>query len=317
MSTVGARSTGRRVSVGALMAALLAACVAFQLNASMLSPALASIEEELGATAAEVGLTQTAFFTSAALFSLFLPRLGDLVGRKRVLACMVGLMTVGCVIAALAPNIPVLFVGRVVQGVSGPVVPLCLIMLRHEVREPKRYGTLMGVVTAVNGGVAGVDALAGGYLAEQYGFHSVFWAMAAVAVVATVLVPLLAPESRAQATGRMDWLGVALPRRLGRRDAHRAERGRQAGRGQLAADRDPGARLGRDVRGLLAGRGPRLASPGRDQAPPPAGDLGAAADDRAHHDRCVRRDERAAALARAGRAGQSRPERRASLLGGR
>jgi MFS family permease len=205
--TVGGQE--RRVPVAALMAALLSACVAFQLNASMLSPALASIEEELDATAAEVGLTQTAFFTAAALFSLFLPRLGDLVGRKRVLASIVGLMTVGCVIAALAPNIPVLFVGRVLQGVSGPVVPLCLIMLRHEVREPKRYGTLMGIVTAVNGGVAGIDALAGGYLAEEHGFHSVFWAMAAVAVAATLLVVLLAPESSAPSTGRMDWVGVA------------------------------------------------------------------------------------------------------------
>src|SRR3954454_24222398 len=190
------------------MAALLSACVAFQLNASMLSPALASIQKELGVTAAEVGLTQTAFFTAAALFSLFLPRLGDLVCRKRVLASMLGLMTVGCVIAALAPNIQVLFVGRVVQGGSGPVVPLCLIMLRHEVHDPKRYGTLMGVVTAINGGVAGVDALAGGYLAQEYGFHSVFWAMAAVSVVATVLVVLLAPESKAASTGRMDWVGV-------------------------------------------------------------------------------------------------------------
>ena len=35
-------SAGPRVAVGALMAALLSACVAFQLNASMLSPALAS-----------------------------------------------------------------------------------------------------------------------------------------------------------------------------------------------------------------------------------------------------------------------------------
>ena len=68
------------------MAALLAACVAFQLNASMLSPALTNIQEALGATSAEIGLTQTAFFTAAALFSLFLPRLGDLIGRKRVLA---------------------------------------------------------------------------------------------------------------------------------------------------------------------------------------------------------------------------------------
>ncbi len=204
--TTGA--TTPRVAVGTLMAALLSACVAFQLNASMLSPALATIQKELNVSAAAVGLTQTAFFTAAALFSLFLPRLGDLIGRKKVLTSMLGLMTLGCVIAALAPNIEVLFVGRVVQGVSGPVVPLCLIMLRHEVHEPKRYGTLMGIVTAVNGGVAGVDALAGGFLAQRYGFHSVFWAMAVVAALATALLFFFAPESRAETTGRMDWLGV-------------------------------------------------------------------------------------------------------------
>ena len=207
MSVAGPQH-GSRVSIAALMAALLSACVAFQLNASMLSPALATIEEELDATAAEVGLTQTAFFTAAALFSLFLPRLGDLVGRKRVLVAMLGLMTIGCVIAALATNIPTLFVARVVQGASGPTVPLCLIMLRQEVREPQRFGTLMGLVTAINGGVAGVDALAGGYLAESYGFGSVFWVMAAVAVLATAAVFLLAPESRADSTGPMDWPGV-------------------------------------------------------------------------------------------------------------
>ena len=207
MNAVGA-DRGHRVSVGTLMTALLAACVAFQLNASMLSPALASIQTELKVTPAAVGLTQTAFFTSAALFSLFLPRLGDLVGRKRVLTGMLAMMAVGCVVAAFAPNIAVLFVGRVVQGVSGPVVPLCLIMLRHEVREAKRYGMLMGVVTSVNGGVAGVDALGGGFLADHYGFHSVFWAMAVIAVIATVLVFLFSAESAADNRGRMDWLGV-------------------------------------------------------------------------------------------------------------
>ncbi|MDN5795416.1 MAG: MFS transporter [Intrasporangium sp.] len=190
------------------MAALLAACVAFQLNASMLSPALTTIEHELNTDAAAVGLTQTAFFTSAALFSLFLPRLGDIIGRKKVLSGMLAVMTLGCVIAALAPNINVLFVGRVVQGVSGPVVPLCLIMLRVEVPEPKLYGTLMGVLTAINGGIAGIDALAGGYLAESFGFAAIFWVMAVVAAIATLLMVFLAPESTAGTKERMDWLGV-------------------------------------------------------------------------------------------------------------
>jgi MFS family permease len=200
--------TIRRVNVGVLMAALLSACFAFQLNASMLSPALATIEKDLNADSAAVGLTQTAFFTSAALFSLFLPRLGDIVGRKKVLSGMLIVMTVGCVVSALAPTISVLFIGRVIQGVSGPVVPLCLIMLRVEVPDPKLYGTLMGVLTAINGGIAGVDALAGGYLAEGFGFASVFWTMAAVGAVASLLMILLAPESTAESGGRMDWIGV-------------------------------------------------------------------------------------------------------------
>ncbi len=204
------RPGGRPTRVGVLVAALLTACVAFQLNASMLSPALKSIEDSLGATSAEIGLTQTAFFTSAALFSLFLPRLGDVVGRRKVLAGMLALMAVGCVVAALAESVPMLFVGRVLQGASGPTVPLCLIMLRVEVTEPKRYGTLLGVITAVNGGVAGVDSLAGGFLADHHGFQAVFWAMAVVAVFATVLVATLSPESKAPAAHRMDWPGVGL-----------------------------------------------------------------------------------------------------------
>lgn len=201
---------GRPVRVGVLMAALLVACFAFQLNASMLSPALNSIEHTLHASSAEIGMTQTAFFTSAALFSLFLPRLGDLVGRRKVLVGMLALMAVGCVVAALANSVPMLFAGRVVQGVSGPTVPLCLIMLRVEVGEPKRYGTLLGVITAVNGGIAGVDSLAGGYLADHHGFSAVFWAMTLVAALGAVLVATLAPESCAASGTRMDWPGVLL-----------------------------------------------------------------------------------------------------------
>ena len=55
-------------SIVALMAALLVAIFAFQLNASMLSPALVAMEVELNTTAVEIGNTQTVFFTAAALF---------------------------------------------------------------------------------------------------------------------------------------------------------------------------------------------------------------------------------------------------------
>ena len=159
-------------SIVAVMAALLVAIFAFQLNASMLSPALVAMQNELSTTAVEIGNTQTVFFTAAALFSLFLPRLADLKGRRKVLCGMLLVTGIGCVISALAPNVEVLMIGRVLQGVAGPVVPLCLIMLHQRVTEDARYARLMAILTSVNGGIAGVDAILGGWLAGNFGVRS-------------------------------------------------------------------------------------------------------------------------------------------------
>ena len=198
-------------STAAVMTALLVACFAFQLNASMLSPALRLMAKELKTTDDVIGLTQTVFFTAAALFSLFLPRLGDMIGRRKLLTGMMALTAVGCALSALAGmtgSVALLFVGRVIQGVAGPTVPVCLIMLRVAVPDPKRYGTLLGVITAVNGGIAGVDALAGGWLAQNFGFGSVFWTMAVIAALAAVAVAFLTDESLVPGDHRMDWSGT-------------------------------------------------------------------------------------------------------------
>ncbi|MDJ0316716.1 MFS transporter [Arthrobacter sp. H35-MC1] len=190
------------------MIALLTACVAFQLNASMLSPALVTMGEELQTDQASIGLSQTWFFTAAAVFSLFLPRLSDIIGRKKVLIAMMVLMGIGSVISAMAPDITWLFVGRIIQGISGPTVPLCLIMLHSAVKDPKKYGALMGLITAVNGGIAGIDSFVGGYFAEHFGFRSIFWLMVVIAAIATVLIAVLAGESKPGEGTTMDWLGV-------------------------------------------------------------------------------------------------------------
>lgn len=78
-----ATQQGQGRSIASLMVALLVAIFAFQLNASMLSPALTTMERELATSSTNIALSQTVFFTAAALFSLFLPRLADMMGRKK------------------------------------------------------------------------------------------------------------------------------------------------------------------------------------------------------------------------------------------
>lgn len=197
-------------SIIVLMLALMIAIFAFQLNASMLSPALVTMQEQLHTSASAIALTQTIFFTAAALFALFLPRLADLIGRKKVLLGMLILTGIGCLISGLATNVGILMIGRILQGAAGPIVPLCLIMLHVRVTEGKRYAKLMAILTSVNGGIAGVDALAGGWLVSHGGFRSVFLTMALTAVLAVILVAIGTEESTAKQTPRMDWGGVVL-----------------------------------------------------------------------------------------------------------
>ncbi|OZG61360.1 multidrug ABC transporter [Bifidobacterium lemurum] len=208
-SSSSVRRNGGGKSVAFLMVAFLTATFAFQLNASMLSPALVTMQEELNTSATQIGLSQTVFFTSSALFSLFLPRLADLVGRKKVLLGMLLATVCGCSVAALAPNVPVLLLGRLLQGTAGPIVTLCMIMLHVRVPDEKQYTKLMAIITSVNGGIAGVDAIAGGWIAGTWGYRPIFWVMAGIGLLSTILVAIVADESKAEESNeRMDWPGV-------------------------------------------------------------------------------------------------------------
>lgn len=191
-----------------LMVVLVAAAVAFQLNASMLSPVLSTMAKELNTDEATVGLTQTAFFTAGALCGLFLPRLSDIVGRRKILLIMLTVMALGGVLAALAPNIGVLVVARALQGIAGPTIPMTLIILRSQVKNEMRLGTLLGLIAAINGGVAGVDVLVSGWMAENWGFRSVFWLIAIIGFIAVAMVAIWAPESKPSSDVKMDWLGA-------------------------------------------------------------------------------------------------------------
>lgn len=198
----------KNYSIIALMIALFVSIFSFQLNISMLSPALASMEYELHISQVQVGLIQTVFFTSAALFSLFLPRLADHIGRKKVLLGILTATVIGSFISAITSNIVILSIGRIMQGSSGPMMPLCLIMLRERVKDGKRYARLMAILTSVNGGIAGIDALVGGWMSSECGFRSIFWIMALIAVFAVFLVICTTEESKAVNNAKMDWFGV-------------------------------------------------------------------------------------------------------------
>lgn len=198
------------VNQAALLLGLVLAVIAFQLNATMLNPAVEQMQHELGATTAQIGYATALFFLSKAIFQVFMPRLSDMAGRRRILFVSLGLLVVGTVIAMLAPSVEWLYVGRLIQGACGPVFTIALLTLREAASSEKEYGTKLGLVIAINGGVAGVDVILGGWMADQWGFRSILAFTLVITLLALVATRLWVPESAPSRGSRMDWVGVAL-----------------------------------------------------------------------------------------------------------
>jgi predicted MFS family arabinose efflux permease len=207
-SSTVAQTTSDNPRIGTTMAALLCGVIAFQLNASMVAPAVPEIARRLNSTPSLVGISQTLFFLVGGIAGVVLTRYSDHAGRRKILIDSLAAMSVGTVVAMLAPNVAVLCAGRLLQGASGSVFQITYLILR-DILTPKQFGPALGLVTAISCGVGGADQFLGGMLSDHWGFRSIFLVILAVGIIAIALTVRYVPESTADSPGSMDWLGAA------------------------------------------------------------------------------------------------------------
>ncbi|WP_033400021.1 MFS transporter [Actinokineospora enzanensis] len=194
---------------GRLVLALVLAVAAFDINSTMLAPALPDVISQLHTSSGLVGLSQTLFFLFAAVGQVTLARLSDYLGRRPLLVLSMIVLIVGELACIFAPNIAVFLVGRSLQGISAASYTLSYLIMR-DVLPPKQFGRGLGIITAVSGGIAGLDVIIAGWVADAVGFRGIFLITLAVTVVALVALYRWVPDSRPSAGGKMDWKGAAL-----------------------------------------------------------------------------------------------------------
>jgi len=192
-----------------MVAALVLSVISFQLNATMLGPAFYDIETELGK--GSFAAMSTYFYLAGAVANVVLIRWSDYIGRKRVLLAIMALLCVGTVLCVVGTSLPVVLAGRVMQGACNVTFGLAFLIMRERL-SGATFGVCCGVVTSVNGGVAGVDALLGGFLADRFGYRSIFLLILVIGVGGIVFGWRAVPsdEPGRTASDRMDWVGAAL-----------------------------------------------------------------------------------------------------------
>jgi MFS family permease len=192
-----------------MVAALVLSVASFMLNATMLSPAIRDINAHLGTNA--FAAISSYFYLAGAIANVVLIRWSDYIGRKRVLLGILVMLSIGTLLCVFGTSLPVVVAGRVLQGASNITFGLTYLIMRERL-TPAMFGVCCGVISAVNAGVGGTDALLAGFLVDHFGYRAIFVLTLVVGFVALALgwKALPADESARAAAGRMDWLGAVL-----------------------------------------------------------------------------------------------------------
>jgi len=183
--------------------------IAFALGQTMIIPAIPDIKASLGATSSGVAWLVTAYFLTASISTPIAGRLGDMFGKRKLLAVSLGLFAAGSLLSAAGSSLEVIVAGRALQGLGGGVFPLSFGIIRDEFgaeRVPASIG-LLGSTAGVGGGI-GLPL--GGLIADTASVSWIFWISAALGVVAVVTTLLAVPESPLRSPGRVDVRGALV-----------------------------------------------------------------------------------------------------------
>jgi len=183
--------------------------LSFAVLQSLVAPALITIGRDLKASEANVSWILTAYLLSASVMTPILGRLGDMLGKRRVLIAVLSVLFLGTLIAAIAPNLTVLIIARVLQGAAGAVMPLSIAIVRDEIPHEKVAVTI-GLLSAIFGVGAGVGIVAAGPIVQHLSWHALFWIPLFLIAVALIGAIFGIPESPVRKPGQLDIPGATI-----------------------------------------------------------------------------------------------------------
>ncbi len=163
----------------------------------ILVPVLPLAAGDLQVSAGAIQLTITLYLFAVAGGQLLYGPVSDRLGRRPVLLVALFLYVVAGVVAALAPNLPVLIGARVLQAIGG-----CggLVLGRAVVRDSAAQGqaaSRMALLTMTQSLAPGIAPALGGYLGAWFGWRSIFVLLVAIGAFTLTATLLSLPETAA------------------------------------------------------------------------------------------------------------------------
>ncbi|CAM5731497.1 MFS transporter [Streptomyces fumanus] len=186
---------------GGVVATLALAGTVAAVMQTLVTPLIAELPQILDTTPSNAAWVVTVTLLVAGVCVPVSGRLGDLVGKRRMLlACAVPLVA-GSVVCALASSVVPMIVGRGLQGMGMGMVPLGIALLRDVVPAEKLSGSIALVSASMGiGGAIGLPLAAA--VAQYADWRALFWGSAGLALLIGALIFFVVPDVPAGARGQ-------------------------------------------------------------------------------------------------------------------
>jgi EmrB/QacA subfamily drug resistance transporter len=181
------------------------------LDITIVNVALPAIHRSLHASLSGLQWTIDAYTLVLASLLMLSGSTADRIGRRRVFQIGLATFSLGSLLCALAPSLPVLIGARVLQAIGGSMLnPVAMSIIRNVFTDPRERAQAIGVWGAMVGVSIAMGPVLGGVLVDTISWRAVFLVNFPIGVAAILLTARYVPESRAEHTRRIDPVGQLL-----------------------------------------------------------------------------------------------------------
>jgi EmrB/QacA subfamily drug resistance transporter len=194
-----------------ILASLLLASFAINLDTTIVNVALPTLVRELHATTTQLQWVVDAYNLVFGALLLTSGSLSDRLGRKGMLLGGLAVFGLSSLAGAFTTTPSALIAARAVMGLGAAMIfPATLSVIANVFTERRERALSIGMWGASAGVAIAVGPIVGGFLLEHFSWTSILVFMAPVAAVGALLVALSVPRSKNPAVARVDVPGFAM-----------------------------------------------------------------------------------------------------------
>jgi EmrB/QacA subfamily drug resistance transporter len=193
-----AESVERAPSARRALASLSLSMLMSSLDTSIANAGLPTLAQAFNASFQEVQWIVLAYLLAITTLIVSLGRLGDIVGRCRLLLIGIGLFTVASLLCGVAPTLWLLITARAAQGLGAAIMMALTVALVGETVPKSQTGSAMGLLGTMSAIGTTLGPSLGGVLIAELGWRMIFLVNLPLGILNCFLAHRYLPVDRRQ-----------------------------------------------------------------------------------------------------------------------